>query len=108
MSDGLLVQQPNGLKVRTKVRRTCFGLTTAMSVRAFGYWFGWWRRERRQTGQREQKLVRGIEEVQVSVDGTVRGSEEDGGAPRVVDGDISLEAGAAACLFDDVRRRINW
>lgn len=44
----------------------------------------------------------------MGVDRTVRGSEEDGGAPRVVDGDIGLEAAAAARLFDDVRRRVDW
>ena len=79
-----------------------------MWVRAFGCWFGWWGRERRQTGQGEQQFVRGIEEVQVSVDRTVRGGEEDGGAPRVVDGDIGREARAAARFFDDVRGRVNW
>jgi hypothetical protein len=51
-----------------------------------------------------QKFVRGIEEVQVSVDRTIRGSEEDGSALRVVDGYIGLAA-AAARLFDDVRSR---
>ena len=76
-----------------------------MWVRAFGCWFGW--RERRQTGQGEQKFVRRIEEVKVSVDRTVRGCEEDCGAPRVVDGDIGLETAAAARLFDDVRRRVD-
>jgi hypothetical protein len=81
---------------------------SAMRMRAFGCWFGWWGRERRQTGQGEQKVVRGVEEVLVSVARTVRGSEEDGGSPRVVDGDIGGEAGASACLFDDVRWRVNW
>ncbi len=85
-----------------------FGLATTVWGRAFGCCFGWWRRERRQTGQGEQKFVRGIEQVQVSVDRTIRGCEEDGGAPRVVDGDIGRESSAAARFFDDVRRRVDW
>ena len=44
----------------------------------------------------------------MSVDRTVRDCEEDGGAPRVIDGDIGCEACPAARLFDDVRRRANW
>jgi hypothetical protein len=79
-------------------------ISTAMWVRAFGCLFGWWWRERRQTGQGEQEFVRGIKEVQVSGDRTVRSSEEDGSVPGVVDGDVGLEAGSAARLFDDVRR----
>ena len=43
----------------------------------------------------------------MGVDRTVRRSEEDGGAARVVDGDIGLEAGAAARFFNDVRRRVH-
>ena len=79
-----------------------------MWVRAFACWLERWRRQRRQTGQGEQEFVCGIEEVQVSVDRTVRRSEEDGGASRVVDGDISLESGATARFFNDVRRRVHW
>ena len=79
-----------------------------MSVRAFVCWFGRWRRQRRQTGQGEQEFVRGIEEVQVSADRTVRRSEEDRGVPRVVDGDIGLKAGATARFLNDVRRRVDW
>ena len=44
----------------------------------------------------------------MSVDGTVCGDQKDGGAARVVDGDISFEAGSATSLFDNARGEINW
>ena len=72
-------------------------------MRNFDRDFGWWCRERRQPGHGEQKFVCGIVEIQVGIDGTVGGSEKDGGAARVVDGDIGFETGAAARLFDEVR-----
>ena len=74
-----------------------------MWVFVFGCGFWWWGRERRQAGYGEQEFVRGVEEVDVGVDGAVGGGDEDGGAAGVVDGDVGLEAGAAAGLFDDVR-----
>ena len=80
----------------------------AVRARAFACWFGRWRRQRRQTGQGEQEFVRGIEEVEVSFHRTVRRSEEDRGMPRVVDGDIGLEACATARFFNDVRWRVDW
>ena len=39
----------------------------------------------------------------MSVNRTVGGGQKDGGAARVVDGDISFEAGSATGLFDYVR-----
>jgi hypothetical protein len=56
----------------------------------------------------ERKFVRSIEQIQVSVDSTLRVFKEDGGAPRVVEGDIGREAGVAARLLDDLRRQVNW
>lgn len=85
-----------------------FGLATAISVCMLDCRFGWRGWERRQPGYGEEEFVRGIEEVQVGVDGTVCGGEEDGGAARLIDGDIGFEAGAPTRLFDDVRRRVNW
>jgi hypothetical protein len=83
-------------------------LCSATSVHPFDRRFGWWGWEWWQTGHGEQKLVRGVVEVQVGVDGTVGSGEEDGGAARVVNGDIGFEASAATCLFDDVRRVVGW
>ena len=64
------------------------GLTAAMPVRVFDSGFGWWRREGRQTGDGQQKLVCTIEEVRVDVEGTVGDGQEDGGVARVIDGDV--------------------
>ena len=64
--------------------------------------FGRWRWERRQTGYSEQKLVRSIEEIQVGLDGSVGGGEEDRGVARVIDGYISGKPRSPTCLFDDV------
>ena len=44
----------------------------------------------------------------MSVDRTVGGGEKDGSAARVVDGDISFEAGSATGLFEDVRGGVDW
>ncbi len=69
----------------------------------FGYRFGRRRWERRQTGHSEQKLVRSIEEVHVSVDRTVGSGQKDGSVAGVVDGDISFKTGSATSFLDDVR-----
>lgn len=60
----------------------------AMPVGTFDWRFGGRGWERRQTRHGEQELVRGIEEVQVGVDGTVGGGEEDGRVAGLVDGDV--------------------
>jgi hypothetical protein len=83
-------------------------IASAMGVLAFSCGFGWRRRERRQTGYGKQKLVRSIEEIQVSVDRTVGCGQKDGSAARVVDSDIRFEAGSATGLFDDVRGGVDW
>ena len=44
----------------------------------------------------------------MGVDGTVGGGEEDGDAARVIDGDISFEAGTSTRLFDDVGGIVGW
>jgi hypothetical protein len=96
-------QEMTVLYEKSMTQESGTSLPTPMPVRNFDRSFGWWRWERRQPGHGEQKLVRGVVEVQVGVDGTVGGGEKDGGVARVVDGDIGFEAGAAARLFDDVR-----
>ena len=42
----------------------------------------------------------------MGVRGAVGGGDKDCGAAGVVDGDVGLEAGSAAGLFDDVRGRV--
>lgn len=79
-----------------------------MRVLAFDSRSGLWGWERGQTGDSEQESVRGIEEVQMCIEGTIGGGDEDGGLASVVDGDIGLEAAATTRLFNDVRRGINW
>jgi hypothetical protein len=44
----------------------------------------------------------------VSVDRPVCRGQKDGSAARVVDGDISFEAGSATSLFDDMRGGVDW
>ncbi len=56
----------------------------------------------------EQQFVRGIEEVHMSIDGTVDNCEKYGSVLRVVDGEVGREAGTTARFFNDVRKRINW
>lgn len=60
----------------------------AMPVRTFDCRFGWGSWERRQSGDGEQEVVRGTEQVHVGVDGTVGSGQEEGGVTRVVDGDV--------------------
>src|ERR1700716_2216799 len=107
MVNASLLSEARRTSRRTAVPIAVSTLVT-MPMGALACWFGWWRRQRRQTGQGEQEYIRGIEEVQVSVDRTVRRCEEDCGATRVIDGDVGLETGAAARFFKDVRRRVRW
>ena len=60
-----------------------------MSMRLFDCGFGWWRWERRQTGDGQQELVCTEEEIRVDVYGAVGDGEEDGCVTRVIDGDVS-------------------
>jgi hypothetical protein len=90
------------------VDASSFGLMAATTARAFDSGFGCWGWQRRQARHGQQELVRGIEEVQVGVDGSVGSCDENSGLTRVVDGDISFETSAATRLFDDVRGIVGW
>jgi hypothetical protein len=69
-------------------------------------WFAGRRRQRRQAGHCKQKLVCGIEQIQVRIDGAIGGGQEDGGPLRAIDGDVGFKSRSSAGLLDDVRRRI--
>src|ERR1700733_16061329 len=58
-------QEMTVLYEKSMTQESGTSLPTPMPVRNFDRSFGWWRWERRQPGHGEQKLVRGVVEVQV-------------------------------------------
>jgi len=75
-------------------------------VTAGGLGLGRRRRRRREAGEVEEQIVGGVVEVDMRVAGAIGGGDEDGGVARVVDGNIGLDACAAAGFLDDVGGRV--